>query len=106
MVRYMLPLIPAGLIVLVKRSVLKHRRLFLSSAILFLCLSIALACADYFQSDSDRKLPYLLNRKGYYPEDTWYFGRLSFDTISRGQDIAISGSIRIDLRRGTIWWKT
>lgn len=81
MVRYMLPLIPVGLIVLGEEiRFLKHRRLFLSSAILFsFVFSITLACADYFQSDSDRKLPYLLNRKGYYPEDTWYFGRLSFD---------------------------
>jgi len=98
MVRYMLPLIPVGLIVLGEelRSV-KDSRVFLSTAFLFsLVFSVTLAIADYLQCDSDRKLPSLLKDRGYYPEDTWYFGRLSFDYYLSA---AKYRNIRIDPQR-------
>jgi hypothetical protein len=40
---------------------------------------LALATADYLFCEADRELPRTLEAAGYRPEQTWYFGRLSYE---------------------------
>ena len=82
-VRYMLPMIPVALIVLGEEIQFFSRTQtawFLGTAsVISIIISISLAVGDYELCSADRRLPSELIKKGYFPEDTWYYGRLSFD---------------------------
>ena len=81
--RYILPLVPFGLLVIGEELThlsARHRTIFLvtavcSGALFSLCLSIG----DYQQCEADRCLPAALEKKGYSPSQTWYYGRMSYD---------------------------
>jgi hypothetical protein len=81
--RYILPLVPFGVLVIgeeLLRIPVRARKLFLVVA---LCagtvFSLCLAVGDYLQCEGDRQLPGVLVQRGYAPGHTWYFGRLSYD---------------------------
>jgi hypothetical protein len=80
--RYVLPMAPFGLLVLGEDLFLLSRiqkRWFLMTALgTSIVVSCGLAIGDYVQGNADRTLPALLKQKGYRPETTWYFGRLSY----------------------------
>lgn len=82
-VRFMLPLLPFVIMVILDMAAgfsLKNFYLFTGSAIAgSLCFSLCLCYADYLICDADRKLPSELRKRRYSPENTWYFGRMSYD---------------------------
>jgi 4-amino-4-deoxy-L-arabinose transferase-like glycosyltransferase len=80
--RYILPIVPLGLLVIgedylsLSRG---HRRLFvLVSLGIGVLFSTGLAVGDYLQCSADRALPAALEKRGYVPGTTWYYGRLSY----------------------------
>lgn len=81
--RYILPLVPLGLLVLAEEltRISAPQRTALVTAMIAVTaiLSISLAIGDYCQCEADRRLPSALIKKGYEPEKTWYYGRLSYD---------------------------
>jgi hypothetical protein len=81
--RYILTLVPFGLFVFAEELLgisEKRRRVFLVTALCFGALfSIGLSVGDYAQCEADRRLPSLLIKRGCLPQQTWYFGRLSYD---------------------------
>ncbi|MBN1127368.1 MAG: glycosyltransferase family 39 protein [Chitinispirillaceae bacterium] len=81
-VRYILPMVPLGLLVVGEELGAlsrRHRRWWLGTA---LCagalISPGLAAGDYLQGSADRALPCTLAARGYAPATTWYYGRLSY----------------------------
>ena len=82
-VRFMLPILPFVIMVIldvVAGFSIKNFYLFSGSAVVIgVCFSLCLCYADYSICSADRRLPLELIKKGYNPENTWYFGRMSYD---------------------------
>ena len=87
-IRYMLPVIPCFLILLgteLQAFSAMHQKIFLNVAVITTGLfSLALSYGDYLYCKADRDLPETLKQKGYHPEKTWYYGRLSLDYYLSG----------------------
>jgi len=81
--RYMLPIIPFAVLSLVSLAdglqSIEKKWFWIAVFAIGIPFSLLLSAADYMQSDADRRLPSILAEKGYAPDNTWYFGRLSFD---------------------------
>ena len=82
-VRYMLPFVPLAVLALVEEvsrlSDRQRRRFLIAAAAVGLPFVLALATADYLFCEADRELPRTLEAAEYRPEQTWYFGRLSYE---------------------------
>jgi hypothetical protein len=82
-IRYMLPLLPCAVIVMLhcmqslSPRALQWFRITNLTAVAF--LSIGLSVCNYLLGQADRALPACLLGRGCLPSNTWYFGRLSFD---------------------------
>jgi len=82
-IRYMLPLFPCAVIVMLQcmqnLGPRELRRFQITNLAAVAGLSIGLSVCNYLLGDADRDLPARLQSRGCLPLHTWYFGRLSFD---------------------------
>jgi hypothetical protein len=81
--RYILPLVPIGLLPILEeasRLGSRHRTVLLCATMgVGILFSVSLAIGDYLHAESDRRLPQALIAKGITPEKTWYYGRMSYE---------------------------
>ena len=81
--RYFLPMVPVILLIffeeLQRVPVPMQKTILFSCAALNLLFSVTLAWSDYLNVEADRNLPLVLKERGYNPQVTWYYGRLSYD---------------------------
>ena len=82
-VRYMLPLLPCAIIVMLHYMHTNGPRLSpwfrVTNVAAVALLSTGLCIGNYLLGDAERRLPADLVQRGCSPEHTWYFGRLGFD---------------------------
>jgi hypothetical protein len=82
-VRYMLPLLPCAVIVMLACMESLKARLSgwfgLTNIAAIALLSTGLSVCYYLLGDADRRLPGELTCRGWSAAHSWYFGRLSFD---------------------------
>ncbi len=82
-VRFLLPIAPfaiLGLCLNIRSFDDNVRKWYRRSALVTTVVTaLLLSYADFVFAEADRQLPTLLGRKGYRAENTWYFGRMSYD---------------------------
>lgn len=96
--RYLLPIIPFAIAAIIDRTtLLGHREHDIYWALLLpttAVLSLLLGVADYLYCEADRRLPRDLKERGYVSENTWYYGRLSYDYYLRRAGFRNTGVVR------------